>query len=109
MDIECPNCGEPWDRHHLLKDEPNEWGLSDYDLKEIVRTGRFVSENDRTLKAAQAAGWEFAGNSLLSFTQCPCCKKRRSILGAADQVDQVRNASFLLNDDPDGLASTLSS
>ena len=91
----------------MLKDEPNDWGLAEYDLQEIVRTGRFASDKDRTLKAAQAAGWEFASLSVLSFTQCPCCKKRTSVLGGAARADQVHNASFLLDDDPDALGSTL--
>lgn len=108
MDIECPNCGEPWDSYHLRHDEPQEWGLSKEKLTPILETGRFTGEEgDPVLAAAQACGWEFATDSLLSILKCPCCS-RRSVLG--DALERRKAVSLLasaLDGDDDALASEL--
>jgi hypothetical protein len=109
MDIECPTCGEPWDTYHLRHDEPLEWsGLSAQELQDFLETGRFSGvKEDRILAAAQACGWEFATESVLSFVKCPCCS-RRSVLGDATQRrNAVQRLASVLDGDDDALASEL--
>ena len=108
MDIECPNCGEPWDTYHLRHDEAQEWGLSKPELKEFLDAGRVSgAKDDPVLTAAQACGWEFASESVLSFVKCPCCK-RRSVLGdAIERRKAVEVLASALDGDDDALASEL--
>lgn len=109
MDIHCPSCDEPWDRHHLLQDEVHEWHLSPQDTKDFQSSGRFSGPNDRTLKAAEAAGWTFASKSVLSFTSCPCCKRRPALPDADSRRAGVSILADFLDGDEDALASELAS
>ncbi|MGP8438236.1 hypothetical protein ACT2FY_09285 [Paraburkholderia fungorum] len=107
MDINCPTCGEPWEAYHMRHDEPHEWGLSALELKDILDTGRFSGPNDRIREAARAAGWEFATDSVLSFTRCPCCVKATPLRDALARKERTTVLSELLDGDEDALASYL--
>lgn len=107
MDIQCPTCGEPWDSHHMLNDEPHEWGLSTIELDEILRTNRFAGPGDRIREAAASAGWLFATNSLLSFTRCPACASKPPLCDAASSRLLVTTMSEILDDDEDALTAAL--
>lgn len=107
MDIHCPTCDEPWDRLHLLEDEVHEWGLASSDVKDFQRTGVFTGPKDRTRIAAEAAGWKFQSNSMLSFTACPCCKRRPEVSDAEQRRQGVSILADYLDGDPDALASEL--
>lgn len=107
MDIHCPSCAEPWDRHHLQHDEVHEWGVSRQDAKDFETTGRFSGPKDRILKAAEAAGWKFASASVFSFTSCPCCKRRAPLDDADERRAGVSILAQFLDGDPDALASEL--
>lgn len=107
MDLHCPTCGEPWDRHHLQFDEVHEWGVSREDAKHFESVCSFTGPDDRILKAAQAAGWQFVSNSVFSITHCPCCKRRPALEDATDRRAGVSILSQFLDGDPDALASEL--
>ena len=107
MDIECATCGEPWDMHHLKFDEPGEWGLSDADLKAFMAVGRFNGPADPVRQAAEAAGWEFAGDSLVAVLRCPCCRKQTPLRDALARKGTVKEAVAALGDDEDAIASHL--
>jgi predicted RNA-binding Zn-ribbon protein involved in translation (DUF1610 family) len=107
MDIECPTCGEPWDSYHMRHDEAHEWGLSSIELREFLETGRFTGPDDRVRKAAEAAGWEFATNSVFSFTRCPCCAKHTPLRDALARKEKTAVLAELLEGDEDGLISML--
>jgi hypothetical protein len=108
MDITCASCGEPWDSYHMRHDEPHEWGLSALELKDILANGRFSGPQDRIREAARAAGWEFATDSILSFTHCPCCVKATPLRDALARKERVAVIAELLDGDDDALASALS-
>lgn len=109
MDIECPTCGEPWDTYHMRYDEPYDWGEPNYLTKDFVDAGsRFSGPDDPMRKAAQASGWQFASNSILSFTACPCCKGRPALDEAPVRKAIVSIAAEMNGDDDDGLAADLS-
>ena len=107
MDIQCPTCGEPWDLHHLLHDEVYEWRLPEFAIEDFLKTHRI--EDDLTKMAAEAAGWCFAGSSVLSFVRCPACPKEgKGILHekvAQERRDQVAALASVLENDLDGFAS----
>jgi len=107
MDIHCPSCGEPYDRHHMHHDEPHEWGLSTYQVQHVLDTGRFTGPNDPALVAAQNEGWTFASNSVLSFTTCPSCKGKPVLKDAHARKQTVSILSDFLDDDADGFATEL--
>lgn len=112
MDIQCPTCGEPWDMVHLLEDEPYEWGLNPVERFELTERRRFAGPDDPAREAAKAAGWEFVGDSLLSFVRCPACPTEApGILHemvAQQRRERVVAITSVLDDDLDGLASVLS-
>jgi len=110
MDIDCPNCGEPWDTYHLQHDEPFEWALADDEAKRVVSTGSLSSVGS-AVDAARAAGWDFVGDSLLAFTRCPSCASRPSlpVQSVAARRAEVMGAAIALRGDEDGLASFLAS
>lgn len=91
----------------MRHDEPHEWGLSELELTEILKTGRFAGPQDRILEAARATGWEFASNSVLSFTKCPCCKTANPVFNAGERRAKVEVLSDLLDGDEDALTSML--
>jgi len=91
----------------MREDEPHEWGLSAFELKDILETGKFSGPSDRAREAAKAAGWEFATNSLLSFIRCPCCKSGRALIDAEDRRQAVGVIAELLEDDEDAMVSML--
>ncbi|RMF14660.1 MAG: hypothetical protein D6757_05910 [Alphaproteobacteria bacterium] len=97
---------------HLLEDEPYEWDLHPVARLELTERGRFTGPADPAREAAKAAGWEFAGDSLLSFVRCPACPKESpGILHemvAKERRERVAAIASVLDDDPDGLASVLS-
>jgi predicted RNA-binding Zn-ribbon protein involved in translation (DUF1610 family) len=105
MDINCPTCGEQWDAYHMRHDEPHEWGLSDLELKDILSTGRFNGPNDRIREAARAVGWEFATNSVMSFTRCPSCAKSRPLFDAQARKERTTVLAELLDGDEDAMAT----
>jgi len=111
MDLECPTCGEPWEVEHMRHDEPHEWGLSEFELAEVLRTGAFTGPEDRVRQAAQASGWEFAGNSVLSFVRCPSCKGKAEggllARSASQRRDAVALVAELLDGDEDAMAAIL--
>lgn len=113
MDIECPTCAEPWEVEHMRHDEPHEWGLSEEDVDGLLQTGAFSGAADPRRQAAKAAGWEFAGNSLLSFVRCPNCKHAPATvpsfagLIAAERRQAVALVAELLDGDEDGMAAIL--
>lgn len=112
MDIHCPNCDEAWDTHHLRYDEPHEWGLAEFMVKDFIDGGsHFSGPDDMVRLAAVRAGWQFASDSVLSFTRCPACKahEQRGHIdsGATERQALVAMAAELLGDDVDGLASEL--
>lgn len=107
MEIECPNCGEPWDTYHMRHDEAHEWGLSNLELNDILESGRFSGKEDRARNVAKAAGWEFAADSLLSFTRCPCCKDRTPLRDAITRQRAVATVAELLDGDDDGMVAML--
>ena len=107
MDLYCPTCGEPWDVTHMREDEPHEWGLSALELRDILESGRFVGAGDRAREAARSAGWEFATDSVLSFTRCPSCAKATPLRDAIERRANVRTVAELMDDDADGLAAML--
>jgi len=109
MDIQCPSCGEPWDTYHMRYDEPYEWGEARHVTKDFVDAGsRFSGPDDPMCKAAQASGWQFASNSILSFTSCPSCKGRSVLADALVRKAIVAIAAEINGDDDDGLAADLS-
>ena len=105
MDVYCANCGEPWDHYHMRNDEPWEWGLPEFTIREFVREGRFHGPNDPVFKAAEAAGWKFAGNTPFAILRCPCCKDGPERLGILRQ--KVIAAVAVLGNDEDGLVAAL--
>ena len=110
MDIACPNCGEPWDATHMLEDEPHEWGLDMWMLERILEERKFRGPDDPARKLAAACGWEFAGDSLLTFVRCPACKhKEEGILRqrVREQAAKRQVLESLLAGDEDGLLSEL--
>ena len=107
MDIECPNCGEPWDSYHMRHDEAYEWGLSKVDLETFLQEGRFHSQNDPILVAAQSVGWIFSTQSVYSFTQCPCCDKKSILRDAVVRKNKTAVLADLLDGDEDALISML--
>lgn len=107
MDIECPTCGEPWDSYHMRYDEPHEWGVGKPFLQEFLDTGRFTGKDDIVRIAAEAAGWEFATNSVFSFTRCPCCHKHTPLQDATARKEKVAALASVLDGDDDGLISML--
>lgn len=112
MDIECPTCGEPWDVFHMRHDEPHEWNLGDAELTRIADSGCFTGPADPARVHARARGWLFAGNSLLSFVECPGCAAREPRGAAieaiaADHRRAVALVSELMDGDDDGLAAML--
>ena len=74
MSVTCPTRGEPWDLMHVTQEEPHAWGLNEQQLKRILKTTQFDGPADPIRHEAEAAGWEFPGNSLRVFTKCPCCR-----------------------------------
>ncbi|HRL52650.1 MAG TPA: hypothetical protein PK805_00260 [Acidovorax temperans] len=108
MDIQCPTCGEPWETYHMRYDEPYEWGQARYLTKEFVDAGsRFSGPDDPMCKAAQASGWQFESNSILSFTSCPSCKGRSVLADSLVRKGFVAIAAEINGDDDDGLATAL--
>lgn len=110
MDISCPTCGEPWDAYHMRNDEPHEWDIPKTFLNEFLRDGsRFSGPTDPVKEAAEAAGWSFSTNSVLSFTRCPNCSgdESKSLPGASDRRYLAAFMADLLGDDDDGLAAEL--
>lgn len=108
MDIQCPSCGEPWDSYHMKEDEPWEWGLSESETTRFIKNGaRFFGPDDPARKAAEAAGWKFASNSVLSFTRCPACKNGRLLHDAIQRQAMVSAIADTLGDDEDGMECEL--
>lgn len=110
MDIRCPSCGEPWDQWHMRHDEPYDWGLPEELVADFINDQcRFKDGFDEIRQAAEARGWKFLTNSVLSFVQCPSCSE--SDRGKTDpEVIMARKLlANLLGDDVDGLASELES
>ena len=97
---------------HMLEDEPYEWDLHPVARLELTERSRFSGPDDPAREAAKAAGWEFAGDSLLSFVRCPACPKEApGILHemvAQQRRECVSAIASVLDDDPDGMASVLS-
>ena len=91
----------------MHQDEPNKWGLSVLELRELLETGRFAGQNDRILSAAHSAGWVFASTSVLSFTRCPCCKTATPLHYALARRAKVSTLADLLDGDEDALTSML--
>lgn len=109
MDISCPSCGEPFDIHHMRFDEPHEWGLAASATRQFIERGsRYDGANDPARKAAEAAGWRFASDSVLSFIACPCCKGESVLADALERRQKVAAAASINGDDDDGLAADLS-
>jgi hypothetical protein len=103
MDIHCPTCGEPYEWYHLRYDEVYEWGLSAENEKAFLEDARFVGKNDPVRKAAERAGWQFATDSVFSFTHCPCCNKRSPLQNASQRRQDMALLAELLEGDEDGL------
>lgn len=109
MDIHCPSCGEPWDSYHMRYDEPYEWGEPNYRTKDFIDAGsRFNGTDDPMRKAAEAAGWQFASDSVMSFTACPACRGDAILADAIDRKARVAIAALVNGDDDDGLVADLS-
>ena len=113
MDIQCPTCGEPYDQYHMRYDEPHEWSLPEFLLKEFLSNGaRFSGPNDPVKMAAEAVGWKFASNSVLSFTHCPACRSGSILADAIERRAKVAIAADLNGDDDydddDGFVSDIS-
>lgn len=109
MDIHCPSCGEPWDSYHMRYDEPHEWGEPDYRTNDFINGGsRFDGPDDPMRKAAEASGWRFASNSVLSLTACPSCKGASILADAIERRARVAVAAEINGDDDDGLVADLS-
>lgn len=106
MDVYCANCGEPWDHHHMRNDEPWEWGLPECQVRQLVRNGRFSGPGDPVRKAAEEAGWQFAGNTPYAILHCPCCRnaseRPQGILR-----QRILAAAVVLPNDEDGLVVEL--
>lgn len=107
MDLQCPTCGEQWNIHHVLYDEPAQWGLSDEDLDRLRRFRRFDGGDDRARQAALGHGWKFATDSLLTFTGCPCCRNSTPLADALRRRDAVALIGELLDGDHDGMCALL--
>ena len=75
MDITCPNCHEPWDLTHLVRDEIKSTGLSTKDCNAF--TGEL---DDHSKEELEILGWRFTGNHITLFDRCPCCPRETSIL-----------------------------
>ena len=109
MDISCPSCGEPFDFHHMRFDEPYEWGLTPSAVRQFIQRGsRFAGAADPVRKAAEAAGWRFASDSVLSFIACPGCKGGLVLADACERRLKAAAVASILGDDDDGLAADLS-
>lgn len=106
MDIHCPTCGEPWDSDHMQFDEPYEWDAPF--IEQFVAYGsRFSGPGDIVRLAAEKAGWQFATNSVLSFTRCPACEKCTPLRDAAERRAKAEVIAQAPDSDDDGLAVEL--
>ena len=109
MDIRCPSCGEPYDHNHMRFDEPHEWGLGEFTRQSFIDRGsRFEGPDDPVRKAAEATGWRFASNSVLSFTRCPSCRTSSVLADAVERRAKVAAAAMLNGDDDDGFVADIS-
>ncbi len=107
MDIECPNCGEPWDTYHLKNDEPYEWGIMPSERHALMERGRFDGATDPVRKAAEACGWRYASDSLLSILNCPSCRDKDALPDAEGRRARVIGCASVLDGDEDAMASEL--
>ena len=80
MDVECCNCGEPWDQYYL--------------------------RHELTPEEVRDGSWRF-GSSRLVVLSCPACKENEPLSDARDRKWAVQAIAEILGDDEDGLASTL--
>lgn len=108
MDIHCPNCGEPWDTYHLRYDEPHEWDVPEFAVRDFVNGGsRFHGRDDIVRLAAEKAGWKFASDSVLSFVRCPACEGATQLPDADERRALTAVMADTLDGDEDGLAVEL--
>ncbi|HLP69726.1 MAG TPA: hypothetical protein VK181_19605 [Rhizobium sp.] len=107
MDVTCANCGEPYDTYHMRHDEPYEWDFSEAERKRFLATGKFEGKDDPALKAAEASGWKFAGQTTMAILHCPACKSQTPLRDAIERKQMAAIAADLMGDDADGIASML--
>jgi len=115
MDINCANCGEPWEYYHLQHDMPYDADL-DYDFLKSKIGKMPVLKIPGMRKALKTAGWLFAGNSVAAVLRCPCCKSNKRHGGgilhdAAERqyrTDIATAAAIMCDGDDDGIAAMLS-
>jgi hypothetical protein len=70
----CPHCAQPWHVLYLLCEAPAEWGASGARSYVFAADGHFCGTTDPVREAAEALGWRFESDAILSFERCPCCK-----------------------------------
>lgn len=103
MDVTCANCGEPWDSYHMLFDEVWEWDLPESMARDFNRNPHFSGPTDPVRRAAEKAGWKFAGASPVAILRCPSCKGRAPLPDSQERKAMTRIAEQLLGDDEDGV------
>jgi hypothetical protein len=93
----------------MRHDEAWEWDLNESARKAFLENPVFNGRNDPIRKAAEAAGWRFASNSVLSFIRCPSCKDRPEVIDAEDRRLSMVLLAEIAGDDEDALLSEASS
>lgn len=104
MDIRCPTCGEPYDQYHMRHDEIWETDLPEGIKRRLSDKGTPLDQYDAR-KHLEDLGWQFAGNSVLTFVRCPCCPNEAS--PDLEEAEKRAVISDLLGDDEDGMAAML--
>ena len=107
MDIPCPTCATPWGDRHLKEIEPVRWGISEEDQRRLRAVGGFSGKDDPALAAAQAAGWQFATERLLSFTHCLACPPPGALPGDGQRQAAAGPERPFFEGDPDDFITFL--
>ena len=104
MDVHCSTCDEPWDVHHLWKDEIYETDLTEEECEAWVDLPQAQKLNDRYRAKFAANGWEF-GRSVINVIHCPACPKDAK--ADPERVAMKSVLEDLLGDDEDGIAAMM--
>lgn len=108
MDVQCAQCGEPWDIHHLRHDLPAEVNYTT-DPDDTTQPQAYLGDkpNPAMLDRLAAEGWTFASGRLYAVLTCPCCADSEPLPDAKDRAGDRRVLADVFGEDEDGLAAML--